>query len=137
MIPSDTLKIWKEAAERSEHLIGRLRRVLRDDNAMPLLTRELAELIQYAEAVPQLIADLESSRDACKNAAQEAAIYRRERDKLIAEVERLRSGYLTDEHGNEYVQVCILKEKIREQESGDRAAPGCAYPNFFGVGFCR
>ena len=37
--------------------------------------------------------------------------------KLIAEVERLQSGYLTDEHGNEYVQVCILKEKIREQEA--------------------
>jgi hypothetical protein len=36
---------------------------------------------------------------------------------LIAEVESLRSGYLTDEHGNEYVQVCILKEKIREQEA--------------------
>lgn len=38
----------------------------------------------------------------------------RERD---AEIESLRSGYLTDEHGNEYVQVCILKEKIREQEA--------------------
>lgn len=33
------------------------------------------------------------------------------------EIASLRSGYLTDEHGNEYVQVCILKEKIREQEA--------------------
>lgn len=30
------------------------------------------------------------------------------------EIERLRSGYLADENGNEYVQVCILKEKIIE-----------------------
>jgi cell division protein FtsB len=36
---------------------------------------------------------------------------------VLAEVERLRSGYLADENGNEYVQVCILKEKIREQQA--------------------
>lgn len=33
---------------------------------------------------------------------------------LIHEVRRLREGYLLDENGNEYVQVCILKEKINE-----------------------
>jgi hypothetical protein len=41
---------------------------------------------------------------------------------LIAEVERLQSGYLADENGNEYVQVCILKEKIREQAARLAAA---------------
>ena len=34
--------------------------------------------------------------------------------KLRAEIKRLRDGYLLDENGNEYVQVCILKDKIKE-----------------------
>lgn len=33
---------------------------------------------------------------------------------LRAEIKRLRDGYLLDENGNEYVQVCILKDKIKE-----------------------
>lgn len=33
---------------------------------------------------------------------------------LQAEIKRLREGYLADENGNEYVAVCILKEKISE-----------------------
>jgi hypothetical protein len=37
------------------------------------------------------------------------------------EIARLRSGYLADENGNEYVAVCVLKEKIRELE-GERSA---------------
>ncbi len=41
--------------------------------------------------------------------------YLKDFEKMQDEVERLRSGYLADENGNEYVQVCVLKEKIREQ----------------------
>jgi hypothetical protein len=42
-------------------------------------------------------------------------------ERLRAENARLRSGYLADENGNEYVAVCVLKEKIRELE-GELAA---------------
>lgn len=42
---------------------------------------------------------------------------RQENATLKAEVERLRSGYLADENGNEYVAVCILKEKIKELQT--------------------
>lgn len=36
---------------------------------------------------------------------------------LLAEIARLRAGYLADENGNEYVAVTMLKEKIKEQEA--------------------
>ena len=59
------------------------------------------------ERLNSVIVSMANGRSEFRNALREAR----------AEIERLRSGYLTDEQGNEYVQVCILKEKIREQEA--------------------
>ena len=65
------------------------------------------------ERLNSVIVSMANGRSEFRNALREAR----------AEIERLRSGYLTDEQGNEYVQVCILKDeihyyqwKIREQE---------------------
>lgn len=53
----------------------------------------------------------------CECYDKEFARTKAENSTLKAEIERLRQGYLADENGNEYVAVCILKEKIRDLES--------------------
>ena len=104
MISPDTLKLWKEAAERATpgpwHTCGR---TVTSNQSHPVceLSSEFHRQCEHG-----------TGQD-----TQFIALSREAVPQLIAEVERLQSGYLTDEHGNEYVQVCILKEKIREQEA--------------------
>ena len=92
MISPDTLKLWKEAAAA-----GYAAKRSGQEGIWDQREGEYRRILSQKDTT---ICD----RDA-------------EIARLNAEVESLRSGYLTDEHGNEYVQVCILKEKIREQEA--------------------
>ena len=96
MISPNTLKLWKEACKRAT------------PEPWEVQVEDCGETIWLDDAhcVPPTVQDL------CFIDISRTAV-----PQLIAEVESLRSGYLTDEHGNEYVQVCILKERIREQEA--------------------
>ena len=105
MISPDQLKAWKEAANAATpgpwYMTGRFTVVTCQSHPLCEVSDEFHRQCEHG-----------TGQD-----TQFIALSREAVPQLIAEVESLRSGYLTDEHGNEYVQVCILKERIREQEA--------------------
>ncbi len=91
----EKLKAWRELS----------------DKATPGPWGSEADEVWYPSSDGDIVFEVLSEQDAEFIAAARSAV-----PELCDEVERLQSGYLTDEHGNEYVQVCILKEKINEQK---------------------
>jgi regulator of replication initiation timing len=65
----------------------------------------------------ELLKDLETSGQQALDAVPVVQRLQDDNVRLRAENEQLRSGYLADENGNEYVAVCVLKEKIRELQA--------------------